>query len=854
MSIRCTAPHDVYREMNELVSHYENAPSNDVFTSRVFVHLHVHYGLAENDQDLSFVQRVQHAWRRLRSQDKYGLQEKASQQLAHEVIRHVFKDVKKIFKYAALVNYEEDPPQYIQKILDRKKELLQMSADGYLNPLEVLKATNALLQWSKAHDICAVWQVLTESIESEPHPLLLDFFARGDIGSAEDVQQAFSDWFEAHKETLITSVTELDLDGRCLESLPEELWQLTALEFLSLEGNRLRVLPAGIGELRELKLLNLTGNDLISLPQELGHLTQLEKLDVIGNALTELPEEIGALHALKELCLSDNGLTAIPLVLCSLSTLKVLQMSGNQLDALPWQLNKLSELRVLKVRRNQLKTVPWELGDLKHLEELDLSQNRLRGIPADFFRLIHLRELDLSHNRITQLLPTAIMGLKRLTVLNLAHNQLQQLPTQMGRLTQLRLLDLTGNLLESFPTFLFHLVNATISVRKNPLQIKSLALIYYALGNPNYNGPRFTGFFEVPYRGFNPQNLSVSVAFWLKAFQGVFPKDRFPELHAPGHPEIIDPGSYRFLQTYSVLLNDDEHRDRLVQFLRKASTLRDFLGDRGEPNPPSLPGVVLKVYRMITGSVISEAFRTRMLEHIEDAIESCEDRMAIGFNAIEVLWHIYLGIETLETQEERDLALAEFLIGHHRTEVLNSLALQRAGALGLKDEIEIILCYQIALRDLLRLPLSIEGMAYPGMATAITQEMLDQDARRVIDATSSQQQVIDILAQHEAWHTKFEQRYLAEAEEIREEIMDRMNALMELGAAEGDEQERLRGIHQLEREAKGRISQLVHDKTTTWVQGHMHQMRDPFINPNANKRKRGGGGGLPLPKRQKLFG
>src|SRR5919199_4178287 len=79
--------------------------------------------------------------------------------------------------------------------------------------------------------------------------------------------------------------TSLDLSGRDLGELPEEIGQLTHLTELRLARNQLTALPPEIGQLTNLTRLYLAGNQLTSLPEEIGQLTNLSRLALAGNPL-----------------------------------------------------------------------------------------------------------------------------------------------------------------------------------------------------------------------------------------------------------------------------------------------------------------------------------------------------------------------------------------------------------------------------------------------------------------------------------------------------------------------------------------------------------------------------------------
>lgn len=77
---------------------------------------------------------------------------------------------------------------------------------------------------------------------------------------------------------------------------------------LDLSGNGLTTLPSEIANLINLTTLNLSNNNLTALPVEIGTLTALESLDLGFNDLTDLPVEITNLQNLTYLNLHQNRL------------------------------------------------------------------------------------------------------------------------------------------------------------------------------------------------------------------------------------------------------------------------------------------------------------------------------------------------------------------------------------------------------------------------------------------------------------------------------------------------------------------------------------------------------------------
>ncbi len=171
------------------------------------------------------------------------------------------------------------------------------------------------------------------------------------------------------------NAAELDLSRLKLESIPESIGQLKALQWLNLSFNRLTSIPKCLGQLTALQSLNLSYNRLTSVPECLGQLTALQTLSLSDNQLTSVPEWLGQLTALQTLNLSYNRLTSIPKCLGQLTALQTLSLSDNQLTSVPKSLGQLTALQTLYLSDNQLTSVPDSFLSLENLERLFLHGN-----------------------------------------------------------------------------------------------------------------------------------------------------------------------------------------------------------------------------------------------------------------------------------------------------------------------------------------------------------------------------------------------------------------------------------------------------------------------------------------------
>jgi Leucine-rich repeat (LRR) protein len=87
-------------------------------------------------------------------------------------------------------------------------------------------------------------------------------------------------------------VVELGLNHKGLDSIPENIGQLTALRVLWLTDNKIKALPESFGNLKSLKTLLMQWNEITSLPESIVNLDKLEFLRFDGEAETTVSTNV----------------------------------------------------------------------------------------------------------------------------------------------------------------------------------------------------------------------------------------------------------------------------------------------------------------------------------------------------------------------------------------------------------------------------------------------------------------------------------------------------------------------------------------------------------------------------------
>lgn len=146
----------------------------------------------------------------------------------------------------------------------------------------------------------------------------------------------------------------LSITRTCLQSVPEEIGELTNLTTLILHSNEIAELPSSIGRLINLKMFDCSKNKLTSYPQELGNLLQLKKLNLSSNLLGSI-SSLRTNIALSMLNVGNNKLKIFPDVCyAELVCLSELYVNNNKIEKVPITISQLPALKILNLECNLL--------------------------------------------------------------------------------------------------------------------------------------------------------------------------------------------------------------------------------------------------------------------------------------------------------------------------------------------------------------------------------------------------------------------------------------------------------------------------------------------------------------------
>ena len=237
----------------------------------------------------------------------------------------------------------------------------------------------------------------------------------------------------------LPKLKKLDISGRAIEVIPENIGNLTHLEHLELSSNYYETLPKSLIQLKKLKTLSIAltgkiGNTTpLLFPTEIFALSNLQKLFIFGR-LKEIPLGFSSLSKLTTLSLSIRNLQTLPDDISTLTNLKHLQLTSSDIQSFPFVLLENSKLESLELSGSYgLKDdLPKILAHpaMKNIKKLGLmglgSENLV--FPAELFS--NLEHLDLSYSKL-KIIPQGVSTLPKLAFFNFSHNELSSIPDWM---------------------------------------------------------------------------------------------------------------------------------------------------------------------------------------------------------------------------------------------------------------------------------------------------------------------------------------------------------------------------------------------------------------------------------------
>jgi internalin A len=252
--------------------------------------------------------------------------------------------------------------------------------------------------------------------------------------------------------------TQLYFSNKTITKIPEEIGDLTSLQYLDLSNNQIAEVSGVISRLISLRAIYLSNNQITKIPEEIGDLTSLQYLNLSNNQIAEVSGVISRRTSLRAFDLSDNQITEISEVISKLTSLQNLNLSNNQIIEIPEAIGKLTSLQNLNLSNNQIIEIPEAIGKLAFLQNLNLSNNQIAEISGVIGKLTSLQNLNLSNNQIAEI--SGVIGkLTSLQSLNLLNNQIIEIPEAIGKLISLQSIYLSNNQIIEIPEAIGKLIS-----------------------------------------------------------------------------------------------------------------------------------------------------------------------------------------------------------------------------------------------------------------------------------------------------------------------------------------------------------------------------------------------------------
>lgn len=227
-----------------------------------------------------------------------------------------------------------------------------------------------------------------------------------------------------------------------IAKLPNELFQLEKLEILDLGQNKIRNIPPDIKKLKRLRILNLRGNPVKKLPSEIGLLGKLEILDIGFTKIKELPSEFGELKTLKRLHIDYTEIKHLPKSTTKLTGLEYIHMVGPETIDLAETIDFLSVLpNFTELDLPTISKIPDNIINLKKLRQLNIYQHDFKDYKKPLqtiSKIESLRGLRLYDYGSKVNLPSEIGLLKQLELLELLFYGGISLPEEISNLRNLK--------------------------------------------------------------------------------------------------------------------------------------------------------------------------------------------------------------------------------------------------------------------------------------------------------------------------------------------------------------------------------------------------------------------------------
>ncbi|MFT0868826.1 NEL-type E3 ubiquitin ligase domain-containing protein [Pseudomonas sp. CAM1A] len=470
--------------------------------------------------------------------------------------------------------------------------------------------------------------------------------------------------------------------------------------------------------------------------------------------------------------------------------------------------------------------------DFVHVRRLVLRNMRLEALDAEFLRLFpNLVDLDLGGNRLAQI-PEGIEHLTQLRRVDLSNNEIvmDQVGSQrLARLQRLDTLILSYNPLNGLPD-LSALPNVR-DVRLRSTGQDDIRLLHESLSLRAHVDLRDNRISELQreMRGLrlrlqrlnlHDNDLNASSMQYLDEARGVTTSGaRGSASHVHHRVDGHTRATWVASSNEQLSAQRTASWDWLVAEPGSAGLFR-FLADFAESEDFELHPrhYRRRIWHILDACEHNETLR-ELLFREADAPRSCEDRLLLMLNQMEVGILVHQGVDGLPVamREQRLLRLGRQL---HRLDLLDDIANRHVQSMRTEgvhrvDEIEVRLYYRLKLAGALDLPVPPEEMHFPSFAHVSVAD-LSRAELEVLRADTSVA-MLDALVARPYWQNYLRETFPERFEALGAPFHERLASLEEQAVTgqEGDYDARARVLmHQHEAEESALMRQLT---TQVWA-------------------------------------
>ncbi len=202
-------------------------------------------------------------------------------------------------------------------------------------------------------------------------------------------------------------------------------------------------------------------NGLKSLPEEIGNLTKLEYFYIANSEIESLPASFNKLESLTDIEIYNcPKMVNFPMVIAELPELISLNISNNK----QWEADDFlagmralasgpskEKIQILYARQNNLPLLPREIKNMKKIGLLDLAYNKIESIEEAYGEEIAFVQLYLDFNRLESI-PQNFCGLNDVENFSVKYNKLKKVPNIFSAksIYTIKSVDFSGNEIDGF--------------------------------------------------------------------------------------------------------------------------------------------------------------------------------------------------------------------------------------------------------------------------------------------------------------------------------------------------------------------------------------------------------------------